>query len=151
MQIKEIQPINFLFFRKQTTIPLLNDIIPVSQEVYREAVAQRLKITGPIHWHYMGIMDLVSPFTLEISLPVSEVKKDYDGAFHFKRTELYKCASVFHEGSFETIQKSYDKVFQLLAESKLRPTGFNREIYINIDFGNPSASFTELQIGVVGV
>src|SRR4051812_18537463 len=99
MDIQEIQPINFLFFRAETTLAELANFFSVAKDLFREAVQHDLHITGPIHWHYVGFNgDATKPFILEISLPVSDVVPNYDGPFHFKRTEPFRCVSIFHSG-----------------------------------------------------
>lgn len=149
MKIKEVQPITFLFYRTETSISDLINFIPVGQQLLKEAVANNLFITGPVHWHYVGFTgDDSKPFTLEISLPVSEVPKDYDGVFHFKRTELFKCVSLVHEGGWTTIPESYSKLMMFLTTHQLKALALNREIYINVDFNYPQANTTEIQIGV---
>jgi effector-binding domain-containing protein len=149
MLIKEVKPINFLFFRAETKVNELFQFLPVGQDLYEEATKNKLSITGPIHWHYFGFMgDETKPFTLEISLPVSEVLEEYDGKFHFKRTEPFKCIAAVHEGAWQEIPKSYETLFRFMTEKKLQPLAANREIYVNVDFRNPEANTTEIQIGV---
>ena len=147
--IKEIKPINFIYFRTETHIHELANFFPVAKDLYKEAVNYNLHITGPIHWHYMGFMgDVSKPFTLEIALPVSEIVPAYDGAFHFKRTEPFKCVTMTHDGKWTDIPKSYDKMMQFIGEKSLAPLAVNREIYVNSDFADPDANVTEIQIGV---
>ncbi|HZY81383.1 MAG TPA: GyrI-like domain-containing protein [Cyclobacteriaceae bacterium] len=147
--LKEVKPINFLYFRTETYVHELLNFIPVARDLYREAVNHNLHVTGPIHWHYFGFNgDASSPFTLEISLPVSDVIAGYDGAFHFKRTENFRCVSLAHEGGWDSIQESYGMLMKFISENVLQPTGVNREIYINTDFKDPEANVTEIQIGI---
>ncbi|HEY9005463.1 GyrI-like domain-containing protein [Ohtaekwangia sp.] len=150
MKIQEVKPINFLFFRAETKVSELYKFLPVGQQLFKEAVQQQLAITGPVHWHYFGFTgDESKPFTLEIALPVADVSRDYDGEFHFKRTELFRCASITHEGEWSNIPDSYGKLMQFIAEHKLTPNAINREIYVNADFHNPEANVVEIQVGVV--
>lgn len=149
MQIKQVKPINFLFFRTETKISELSNFLHVAKELFKEAVLHDLTITGPVHWHYFGFTgDESKPFTLEISLPVSDFPKDYDGKYHFKRTEPFKCVSVVHEGSWYEMPQAYGKLMQYVGEHKLIPNAVNREIYINADFTHPEANVTEIQMGV---
>jgi effector-binding domain-containing protein len=148
MEIREIKPINFLFHRAVLKMSDLQKMIPVSQALYVEAVRLKLTITGPIHWHYFGITTRESPFTLEVSLPVGEVLKDYDGVYHFKRTENFKAVTHLHEGNFDDFEKTYEKVFGYIAQNKLVTNGICREVYINVDFANPAANIAEIQIGI---
>jgi effector-binding domain-containing protein len=148
MEIREIKPINFLFYREVLTLSDLQRMIPVSQDLYAEAVGLKLKITGPVHWHYFGITTKEAPFTLEVSLPVAEIPKGYDGKYHFKRSETLKAVTARHEGAFDEFEKTYEKVFGYIAQNKLKANGICRELYINVDFANPAANVAEVQIGI---
>lgn len=148
--VKQVKPINFLFFRTETTIGELSSFLSVANELFKEAFEKNLRVTGPVHWHYFGFNgDFTKPFTLEIALPVSEILSEYDGQFHFKRTESFQCVSIIHEGSWLEIPKSYEKLFHFATKKKLNPVGVNREIYINADFNDPEANITEIQLGVI--
>ncbi len=149
MQIKLVKPINFLFFRTETTIPELANFLYVAKELFREAVRKDLTITGPVHWHYFGFKG--SPetiFTLEIAIPVSEVDPGDDGVYHFKRADEFKCVSAIHEGSWSDMPATYEKLMKHIADNDLVPIGVNRELYINADFNHPEANVTEIQIGL---
>jgi effector-binding domain-containing protein len=148
MQVKEVKPINFLHHRALTTVDQLAALIPVAREIYREAVERDLHITGPMHWHYLEFSGLDKPFTLEISLPVSHVLPDYDGKFHFKRTQLFKCVSHIHEGDWLDLPRTYNEMMQFIDKNKMDLTANNREIYINADFQDSDANITEVQIGI---
>ena len=149
MQIKEVKPINFLFFRTETTLSDLGGFIAVANELFKEAISQDLSITGPIHWHYFGCTgEENKPFTLEVALPVSNFPQNYDGKFHFKRTAPFKCVSIVHEGSWYEMPKTYGKLMQFVGEHKLTPNAINREVYVNADFTDPEANVTEVQMGV---
>lgn len=149
MQVKNVHPINFLFYRTETKLSELGQLLPIGQELFQEAVVHKLPITGPIHWHYFGFEgDVSKSFTLEIALPVGEVLEEYDGKFHFKRTEPFKCLSLIHEGNWLDFPSTYGKAFQFMEAEQLRPISINREIYINVDFKNPVANVSEIQIGI---
>ncbi|NOT77027.1 MAG: hypothetical protein HOP08_19055 [Cyclobacteriaceae bacterium] len=149
MQIKDIKPVNFLFFRTETRVSELAKFLPVSQEIFREAVLRFIPITGPVHWHYTGLTDMEKPFTLEVCVPVAGIPKEYDGLFHFKRTDSFKCVAVIHEGSWDKLPDTYGKIFAFLGENKLQPSGVHRELYINVDFTHPEANTTEVQFGIL--
>jgi effector-binding domain-containing protein len=149
MLIKEIKPINFLFYRVETTINQLASYLKVGQELFEEAVRHNINITGPIHWHYFGVAeDPQKSFRLEISLPVGDVLDEYDGRFHFKRTQLFKAVSIIHDGSWETMSTSYARLMDRIQKEHLKSIASNREIYLNVDFKNPEANLTEIQIGI---
>lgn len=150
MQVKEIKPINFLFFRTETIVTELAQFLPMASQLFKEAVNKNLAITGPIHWHYHGFMgDVTKPFVLEISLPVAQILEEYDGSFHFKRTEPFRCVTITHEGPWLEIPESYQKLMHFIEAQKLRPSANNREVYVNVDFANPSANSTEIQMGIL--
>ena len=149
MQVKEVKPINFIYFRTEATLSTLHNFLAVSKELFREAVSHDLQITGPVYWHYFGFsMDESKPFILEVALPVSDVLSGYDGNFHFKRTEPFKCVSIIHEGAWNELPSTYAKMSQFIVKHKLEPVACNREIYINADFNFPEANVTEVQIGI---
>jgi effector-binding domain-containing protein len=149
MQVKTIYPINFLFFRTDTSVNELYKFLSVGQELFKEAVTHNLSVTGPVHWHYFGFTgDPNQIFQLEIAIPVGEILDAYDGKFHFKRTQPFKCLSAVHDGGWLDLPVSYGKAFGYLKENNLQPLGVNREVYINADFKNPESNITEIQIGL---
>ena len=148
-QVKEIKPVNFLYYRTETTMADLIKHTAVSQEIISEAVQCELPITGAPHWHYFGFEgDVLKPFTLEIAVPGGKIISDYDGKFHFKRTRPFKCVCLTHEGAWQELDKSYQSIMKFVAENKLSPTSSVREIYVNSDFENPEANVTEIQFGI---
>ncbi len=148
--VKEILPVNFLFYRAEVKINDLANQVPMAKELFKESVRLDLHPSGPIHWHYFGFTgDESKPFTLEICLPVASVPSDYNGKFHFKRTENFKAVSLLHEGSWLDIPMSYGKLMQFIQQHSLQPVGVNRELYINADFVNPEANVTEIQMGII--
>ena len=149
IQTKEVKPINFIYFRTETKIDQLIQLVPVAKALFKEAVNLNLHVTGPVHWHYFNFNgDVTKSFTLEISLPVDQVPADYDGSFHFKRTEPFKCVSVIHEGGWLDIPQSYGKLMQFIEAKGLSPIAVNRELYLNADFVYPEANVTEIQMGI---
>lgn len=149
MQVKEVKPINFLFARRETTLGELANHLPVGQQIFKEAVEKGLTITGPVHWHYFGFVDPQKSFTLEVSVPVAQVLSDYDGEFHFKRTEPFRCVSMVHEGSWLRMPESYGKLMLYMNENQLIGTGNSREVYTNVDVQFIEANVTEIQIGII--
>ena len=147
MIVKEIKPINFLYYRVRTTVGDLAAFIPEGQAIIREAVANNLVIAGPVHWHYYGFSP-TSPFDLEIALPVATFPSDYDGKYHVKRSGPFRCVSGIHEGPWSAIPDTYQQLAQFVQEHRLSPTGTNREVYINVDLLDGEANTTEIQVGV---
>lgn len=146
--VKQVQPISFLFFRTEATLADLGKFFHVAPELYAEAAALKLQVTGPVHWHYLNFKDHTQPFTLEIALPVAESYPQYDGRFHFKRTDSFNCISIMHDGNWQEMGSAYEKLLAYAGNHQLKPSGVNREIYVNVDFVNPSANVTEIQLGI---
>lgn len=147
--VKEVRPVSFLFHRADVTISDLINQVPVAKELIKEAVRLDLHPAGPIHWHYFGFDgNETKSFTLEVCLPVTSIPAEYDGKFHFKRTEKFKAVSILHEGAWHDIPKSYSVLMQYAQEHGLQLSGANRELYINADFVDPEANVTEIQMGV---
>jgi len=148
-EVKEVRPINFLYHRTEVKVSDLINQIPVAKELFREAVKLDLHPTGPIHWHYIGFTGVASkPFLLEVCLPVANVPNDYDGPFHFKRTENFKSVSLVHEGGWTDIPRSYEILMKYVQQYDCQPVGITRELYINADFADPLANVTEIQMGI---
>jgi effector-binding domain-containing protein len=147
MKIIDALPINFLCFRTATTLAELPGFAAVTQEIIAEAVRLKLAVTGAAHWHYFGLTDRSKPFTLEISIPVGSVVEGYDGKFHFKRTDTFHAVSAVHYGAWDQLPDTYGKMFDFIREKRSSPTDV-REIYVNVDFVDPKANVTEIQIGI---
>jgi len=146
---KEVKPINFLFYRTQTTVGQLVNFLNVAKDLQKEAVQYHLRMVGPVHWHYFGFAgDESKEFTLEVAVPVEQIPAEYDGSFHFKRTEPFRCVALQHEGPWLDLPQAYGVLFQYIQMNGLRPTGANREIYLQADFQHADANVTEVQIGI---
>ena len=147
--VREIKPISFLFFRTEACLDQLPNFVAVGKDLFKEAVAYNLQVTGPIHWHYVDFhCDPDQPFTLEIALPVAETLAEYDGSFHFKRTDTFRCVAMTHEGSWDSMGLSYEKLHEFISSKHLKPLSLHREVYVNADFRHPEANVTEIQVGV---
>jgi effector-binding domain-containing protein len=148
-RIREIAPISFLYHRAETKISDLMNFVPVARELFKEVARLDLHMSGPVHWHYVGFMgDESNSFTLEVAVPVIELPAGYDGTFHVKRTENFKCVTLLHEGAWNDIPKSYAKLMEFMSKNNLQPLAVTRELYINVDFTNPAANVTEIQMGI---
>ena len=150
MQIKEVKPLTFFYHSVRTTMSGLTPLVGVvARELYREAAALDLAVTGPIYWQYVGLDPTPeAEFTLHIALPVDAIRADHAGKFAFQRTEPFRCLTAVHEGDWTELPGLYQKLYGYLTEHNLRPTGLSREVFLNVDFAEPAANITEVQIGV---
>lgn len=149
MDVKEVKPINFLYFRSRATLDELEKFIPVGQQLYKEAVINALPVTGPLQWHYFNFYgNPAEPFELEVALPVSTFPGEYDGEFHIKRTQAFRCISKIHYGDWNSISRTYGELVKYAGSNGLKLTSHSREIYNHVDFDDPSANVTEVQLGI---
>jgi effector-binding domain-containing protein len=154
MELKKIYPMQVLSFETQTTLNELPEYVRVvAHKMYRVAVEQELEITGPVYWIYKGMDgNPETRFLLTIALPVSFKQGDLNGPeFNLKRLEGFNCASVDHLGPWDKLGETYGAIIPEVLSRGLTLSGQNREIYLNIDFDNPEANITEVQIGITEV
>jgi effector-binding domain-containing protein len=147
---KNVPPINFLFFRTRTSLKEISTLVGhVQEELYADAVDHKLFISGPAYWNYFDFQGVDLPFDLEISLPIANRPAHYRGKYNIKTSGAFRCISLLHEGSWEKFPEAYQFLMANIQQQKLGLTGESRELYLNIDFENPEANITEIQIGIV--
>ena len=140
-----------LCFETQTTLQeMLQYVRVVAHKMYTIAVQNDLEITGPVYWIYEGMNG--SPetvFSLTIALPIAFRNKELNHSdFKLKKLETFHCASEQHIGDWNKLGETYDCLIPEIIASNLTMSGQNREIYLNMDFQNPEANITEIQIGI---
>lgn len=142
---------HLLFRRVQTTFAdLVTDGIPLAPLLQKEAIACGLLITGPVRWTYLGFDgNPETRFTLEVAVPVIAIPEDYQGAYAFRTTENFTCASLVHRGSWMEIPQAYVRLMAFAAEKGYAPSGTSVEIYTHTDFVQEAANVTEVQLGIV--
>jgi DNA-binding transcriptional MerR regulator len=91
---------------------------------------------------------------------------DFESCFPVRRAQIAKegitvhtvdggrCFSLLHRGPYESIGRSYQRIFEHLRSQKLEPRLPTREVYIKgpgmIFKGNPARYLTEIQVLVQG-
>lgn len=150
MQTKVIEPFNLLYFSTETKITDLEQYVGViGERLYKDAVANDLKIVGPQYWLYDGFDgDVNKLFTLEIALPVERLPEAYSGQFKRKSTEHFNCVWAIHEGEWMKIPETYEKIYGYMGQNQLTPTGKSRELYLHADLEAPDSMITMIQVGV---
>jgi effector-binding domain-containing protein len=138
-----------LYSSHQTTIPQLGNFVgTIAKELYAEATALGVLVSGPQYWIYHGMdgnSDTV--FTLEISLPIQgdiSVCK-----FGVKEIPGFKAVSHWHQGAWERMPESYGAILQHIEQYKIAMTDECREVYYNVDFNRPEHNRVEIQLGIV--
>jgi effector-binding domain-containing protein len=149
MQIKNQNSFTALCFSEQTTMAGIFKYVRVkARELYNDAVANNLEITGPVYWIYTGMDGQPNTvFTLDIVIPVT-APKGYNGNFSIKTIEPIKYLSAIHNGKWEKLPDTYGQLFMETGIKNYSPTGVCREMYIHMDFDNPNNNITEVQVGI---
>lgn len=141
-----------LCFETQTTLKeIFQYVRVVAHKMYQVAVQNELEIRGgPVYWIYEGMDgNPETVFSLTIALPVSFKDKALDTAdFKLKQLETFHCATKQHLGDWNQLGETYGALIPEIIANGLTMSGQNREIYLNIDFENPQANITEVQIGI---
>jgi effector-binding domain-containing protein len=151
MEVKKIFPMQVLCFETLTTLHDMGQYVRVvAYKMYQAAVQNELEITGPVYWIYEGMNgNPETVFSLTIALPIAfkNIKLDHS-EFKLKKLETFHCASEQHLGEWNKLGETYDYLIPEIISRDLTMNGQNREIYLNMDFQNPEANITEIQIGI---
>lgn len=147
--IKQVRPINFLYFHTRTSMQEIPGLVGhIQEKLYREAADKQLFVSGPAYWNYFNVQDVSLPFDLEISLPIGRRPNHYAGEYRFKTSAPFRCLSRTVEGDWSRLAGEYGLMMAYAREHRFKLTGETREVYINIDFEDPEAQSTEIQIGI---
>jgi len=147
MQVRIHPAVMVLAGTYRTTLKELHQFAHVSKELHAEAAGKAL-ISGPVYWIYHGTDGKPdTPFTLEIALPIqgffnSEI-------FSIRELPAFKAVVYRHEGAWEQLPSTYEKILEYVEKHKIPIRDECRELYINVDFQQPSNNITEVQVGVV--
>jgi effector-binding domain-containing protein len=149
MEIKTCNPMKVLTYSTNTTfIKMIEYVGKKARELCLEALNNGMEITGPVYWIYYGADgNPETEFKLEICLPV-HASNPYSGIFELQQTNPFKCISGIHNGAWNEMGIIYNQIITKLQSEKQIPNGICREVYMNIDFINPSYNITEVQVGI---
>lgn len=134
---------------EETSLKEISKFVRVkADEIYKKAVSTGYEVTGPIYWIYYGMDgNPDTRFNLEIGIPIQQ-KREVTNGFVCKAIDSMECATLIHNGSWDNLPQSYAQLIGELMKSGRTLNGITREIYINIDFDNPTNNITEIQLGV---
>lgn len=138
-----------LYSTHQTTITQLGQFVgTIVKQLYAEAIANDVLVSGPAYWIYYGMDGQPETvFTLEIAIPIQGAISA--SRFATKELPAFKAASHVHENAWTRMPGTYTQIMQFIAMNDLHMTGICREIYWNIDFDSPENNLTEVQVGVL--
>jgi effector-binding domain-containing protein len=149
MEIKTHPPMQVLYSSHQTSIPQLENFVAViAKELYAEASANHVLVSGPQYWVYHGMDgNMETVFTLEIALSFQgEIKSS---KFKTKELPAFKSLSHLHEGAWEKMPESYGAIIQHIEQHKIPMSDECREVYYNVDFANGENNRVEIQLGII--
>jgi putative intracellular protease/amidase/effector-binding domain-containing protein len=148
-KIESLPPFHFFYRSYRTNIAGLATLARTeAQELYRQAVAAGLELAGAPQWHYYDFNgDPDSDFTLEIGIPVAAPGAAPE-PYACKTLPAFRCVSMQHSGSWETISATYEKLFAGIWMAGLKTSGHNREYYIQYDPDQCAVNNTLIQIGL---
>lgn len=138
-----------LIFTTRTTLPQLGKYaITVAHDLYQEAARQGLLPAGPLQWIYTGADGKpATEFTLEIALPVMGTLSK-PSVFDCRMLPPFSCATMLHQGGWEHLYESYDRLIDDVRSNGWQLTGVCREQYLLIDPQQPAQQLTEVQVGI---
>ncbi len=148
MEVLIIQPASFLYFDAESTLRDLSTFHSVGEQLSKEAVACKMRVCGALQWHYHSSKKATDPFRVDVALPVQSFPDGYDGIFHLKRTEAFKCVAGIHSGPWTALADTYRRVMDYVSAGQLEMSHYNREVYVAYDANNPSANLTWVQVGI---
>ena len=152
MQIRTIQSMQVFCFETTTSLREISGYVRhVARQLYKDAVQNDLEITGPVYWVYNGADGQPdTEFSLTIALPVCSCEKTIlPSDFKLKQLDSFKCVSQTHYGAWENLGETYGQLIFEIQVKDPEMSGQNRELYLNMDFENPEANITEVQIGLL--
>jgi len=148
-QIEHIAPFRFFYRSYYTNLAGMMGLVRLApKELVRAAIANDLELAGPQHWHYYDFNgDPESYFTLEIGVPVTTLK-EVPAPYACKTVPAFQCVSMQHNGDWDNLHETYEKLINGMLSAGLPMNGHNREQYIHCDFENPAANITRVQVGI---
>ncbi|WP_031529461.1 hypothetical protein [Dyadobacter crusticola] len=151
MEIKNIQSLYVHYYETQTSLATLSEYVRVvAKRLYKDAIKNDFEITGPVYWIYEGADgNPETVFKLTIALPITPAAPVTGSEFRQKNLEPFQCISKQLQGEWSVLGAVYGELFSWIGSENKIPSGQNREIYINMDFENPAANITEVQVGIL--
>lgn len=149
-ELENTLPFHFFYRRYETNYAGMIELVRTAiKVVYQQAVEAGMEICGAPQWHYHGFdgqPDTV--FTLDIGLPVTEVKP-VTAPWQCETLPPFKCVGMQHHGSWDLLANTYGKLFAGMGMLGLQMNGYTREQYLRYNFEHPEKNITNVQIGIV--
>lgn len=86
---------------------------------------------------------------IETVVPISHQIPNGDRVWVYELPEVEQVACVVHQGSFDSINKAYDKLIEWVGKQGYQISGSTREVYLQYEReGDPAQYVTEIQIPI---
>lgn len=148
MEIKETKKTFAYIKRLETTLRDIGKYVGnTPQQLIVLAAQEGFKVSGPQFWNYYGVDG--NPDTkiqIEICLPIEETKEL--SSENTAIIEGFRCAATRVKGPWSNLKGAYENLIAEMAENKMSPGVWCREIYHEIDFDQPENNVTEIQLGI---
>jgi effector-binding domain-containing protein len=148
MEIKTSQPIKVLFKSVKATLKCLKECVGDTPDRFYEVAGKSgLTPAGPQYWRYLNADgNPETEFTLEMGLPVNGDSTPTE--FGLNEYPTFKYVSSLHNGTWDTIGETYNKLISELKMKGLNMSNECREVYLVVDEANPQNHQTEVQVGI---
>ncbi len=150
MEIRTVSPMNLFCYTAETTITDVGQFVRTTPlDVYRAAINAGMEVLGPQYWIYNGFDGNPNTrFILQIGVPVDSITESVAG-YSVVAIPATECAIAVHEGAWNELAASYEKLIGEVLASGRSLGGIAREAYLHIDFNNPENCRTEIQLGLL--
>ncbi|MDC0584665.1 GyrI-like domain-containing protein [Bacteroidales bacterium] len=147
MEIKQIDPLKVASIKVRTTLQkIVEHVGSTPDTLMQEVSSQNIQPQGPQVWVYEGCDGQPdSEFDLYISVPIDKFGEASNG-IEFSELRSYKCATTIHNGAWNKLGSSYEKLMKEVEASGNTITGGGREVYLHCDFEDPTKCVTEIQM-----
>ncbi|MGN7819826.1 DJ-1/PfpI family protein [Chitinophaga sp. 22536] len=120
-----------------------------TREMYQQAIAADLEVSGPVQWHYHQFDgNPQTVFRLDIGLPVTATAP-VPAPYQCETLPAFDCISTTHEGGWDKLGDTYGQLISVLQVLGIPMSGYNREQYFQYDFNQPDENITNVQIGII--
>jgi predicted transcriptional regulator YdeE len=150
MEKKFIPAKKYFAFTTRTTLNKIQSVaITEADKLIGNLEALQLEPIGPMEFIYFDCTaDREKEFTLEIAMPVKEVKENIPVGYSFVTHEDFKCVSHVHKGELTKLHDVYEEIFSEIWNKSLKPTNQIREVYTKYFDTFSADNITEIQIGL---
>ncbi|RBL93086.1 DJ-1/PfpI family protein [Chitinophaga flava] len=149
-EFSQVNPLTFFYRSYEVNYSgMLALVRTAAREIYQQAIATGMEISGPVQWHYHqfdGKPETV--FRLDIGVPVTTAGP-VPAPYQCEVLPGFDCITMPHKGGWDKLGETYGKLLGAINLLGIKMTGYNREQYFQYDFQQPDQNITNIQIGVV--